>query len=154
MIPGCKCIVVGSIKEIYYQKKVDAFLAQMKKRCMAQLISVPDESIPKQASELVCEKIKKVEGEKILSHIGSEDYVVALCIEGKAVSQEDIRKLYERAEQQGKKQICFVIGGSLGLSHEVIQRSDAQISFSNMTFPHQLMRVMLLEVLEKLICDM
>ena len=105
-------------------------------------------------SDGVIRKIKDTEGEKILSQLQNTDYVAALCIDGRKMDNSKIQKSIEIAEQRGKTSIAFVIGGSLGLSDAVVKRADEKISFSDMTFPHQLMRVMLLEVLADAICDM
>ena len=149
-----KLIVVGNVKETFYQSKIEEFQRQIQKKTSIQLICLKDESIPKQVSDGVIRKIKDTEGEKILSQIQNTDYVAALCIDGKKMDNSKIRKSIEIAEQRGKKSIAFVIGGSLGLSDAVVKRADEKISFSNMTFPHQLMRVMLLEVLADTICGM
>lgn len=148
-----KIIVVGAVKETFYQKKIEQFYKTLQKRMPTQLICLKDESIPKQTSEAVIRKIKDTEGEKILSQIQNTDYVAALCIDGKKMDNQKIRRSIQTAEERGKLSIDFVIGGSLGLSDAVIKRADEKISFSNMTFPHQLMRVMLLEVLAETICD-
>ena len=136
-----KLIVVGNVKEIFYQNKIEEFQKQINKKMSIQLICLKDESIPKQTSETVIRKIKETEGEKILNQIQNTDYVAALCIDGKKMDNSKI-----------KTSIAFVIGGSLGLSDAVVKRADEKISFSNMTFPHQLMRVMLMEVLADTIC--
>ena len=136
-----KLIVVGNVKEIFYQNKIEEFQKQINKKMSIQLICLKDESIPKQISETVIRKIKETEGEKILNQIQNTDYVAALCIDGKKMDNSKI-----------KTSIAFVIGGSLGLSDAVVKRADEKISFSNMTFPHQLMRVMLMEVLADTIC--
>lgn len=149
-----KLIVVGNVKETFYQSKIEEFQRQIQKKTSIQLICLKDESIPKQVSDSVIRKIKDTEGEKILSQIQNTDYVAALCIDGKKMDNSKIRKSIEIAEQRGKTSIAFVIGGSLGLSDAVVKRADEKISFSNMTFPHQLMRVMLLEVLADTICGM
>lgn len=149
-----KLIVVGNVKETFYQRKIEEFQRQIQKKTSIQLICLKDESIPKQVSDSVIRKIKDTEGEKILSQIQNTDYVAALCIDGKKMDNSKIRKSIEIAEQRGKTSITFVIGGSLGLSDAVVKRADEKISFSNMTFPHQLMRVMLLEVLADTICGM
>ena len=99
------------------------------------------------------EKIKETEGEKILSQIKNTDYVVALCIGGTKMDNERIWKIIKHAATLQKENLTFVIGGSLGLSDAVVKRADCKISFSGMTFPHQLMRVMLMEVLADVICD-
>lgn len=149
-----KIIVVGTVKEAFYRKKIEQFNKVLQKRMPTQLICLKDESIPKQTSDVVIRKIKDIEGEKILSQIQNTDYVAALCIDGKKMDNQKIRRSIQTAEERGKGSIDFVIGGSLGLSDAVIKRADEKISFSNMTFPHQLMRVMLLEVLADTICDM
>lgn len=149
-----KLIVVGNVKETFYQSKIEEFQRQIQKKTSIQLICLKDESIPKQVSDSVIRKIKDTEGEKILSQIQNTDYVAALCIDGKKMDNSKIRKSIEIAEQRGKTSIAFVIGGSLGLSDAVVKRADEKISFSNMTFPHQLMRGMLLEVLADTICGM
>ena len=147
-----KLIVVGNVKEIFYQNKIEEFQKQINKKMSIQLICLKDESIPKQTSETVIRKIKETEGEKILNQIQNTDYVAALCIDGKKMDNSKIKKSIATAEQRGKSSIAFVIGGSLGLSDAVVKRADEKISFSNMTFPHQLMRVMLMEVLADTIC--
>ncbi len=147
-----KIIVVGTVKEAFYQKKIEEFQLKIRKNLPLELICLKDESIPKQTSDVVIRKIKETEGEKILSRIQNTDYVAALCIDGKKMDNFKIKKSIETAEQRGKTSIAFVIGGSLGLSDAVVKRADEKISFSNMTFPHQLMRVMLMEVLADTIC--
>ena len=149
-----KIIVVGTVKEEFYRKKIEQFYKVLQKRMPTQLICLKDESIPKQTSDVVIRKIKDIEGEKILSQIQNTDYVAALCIDGKKMDNQKIRRSIQTVGERGKESIDFVIGGSLGLSDAVIKRADEKISFSNMTFPHQLMRVMLLEVLADTICDM
>lgn len=149
-----KLIVVGNVKEVFYQKKIEEFQNRIQKKIPFQLICLKDESIPKQVSDGVIRKIKDTEGEKILSQLQNTDYVAALCIDGRKMDNSKIQKSIEIAEQRGKTSIAFVIGGSLGLSDAVVKRADERISFSNMTFPHQLMRVMLLEVLADTICGM
>ena len=147
-----KIIVVGTVKEAFYQKKIEEFQSKIRKNLPLELICLKDESIPKQTSDVVIRKIKETEGKKILSRIQNTDYVAALCIDGKKMDNFKIKKSIETAEQRGKTSIAFVIGGSLGLSDAVVKRADEKISFSNMTFPHQLMRVLLMEVLADTIC--
>ena len=149
-----KLIVVGNVKEVFYQKKIEEFQNRIQKKIPFQLICLKDESIPKQVSDGVIRKIKDTEGKKILSQLQNTDYVAALCIDGRKMDNSKIQKSIEIAEQRGKTSIAFVIGGSLGLSDAVVKRADEKISFSDMTFPHQLMRVMLLEVLADTICGM
>lgn len=147
-----KLVVVGTVKEEFYRKKIEEFEGQIRKKLPIQIICLKDESIPRQPSEVVLRKIKDTEGEKILSHLQNTDYVAALCINGKKMDNSKIKKSIETAGKRGKTSIAFVIGGSLGLSDAVVKRADEKISFSDMTFPHQLMRVMLMEVLADIIC--
>ncbi len=149
-----KIIVVGTVKEAFYQKKIDEFQKKIQKKIPIRIICLKDESIPAKPSERVIEKIKETEGEKILSQIKNTDYVAALCIGGTKMDNERIWKIIKHAETSQKENLTFVIGGSLGLSDAVVKRADCKISFSGMTFPHQLMRVMLMEVLADVICDM
>lgn len=146
-----KLICVGKVKEEYYRDKIEELKSRINregKYCL-EIIEVMDESIPKNAGVSIMESIKKTEGEKLLSNIKKKDYVIALCIEGKPTDNKKLTELIRKAKEDYYDSITFVIGGSLGLSCEVIKRADYKLSFSNMTFPHQLMRAMLLEV----ICD-
>lgn len=140
-----KLIAVGSIKEAYYRNKINEYMGQIQRHGDLKLVEIKDESIPRNAGDRICERIKLVEGEKILSHIQPQDYVIALCIDGTPTTEEKLINVLQRAETGAKTGcITFVIGGSLGLSEQVIRRADYRMSCSNMTFPHQLMRVMLL----------
>ena len=104
-----------------------------------------DEKTPDQAGETVEENIRNKEGERILKHIRDDMYVITLEIGGKMLSSEELAQKIETLGIQGESSIAFVIGGSIGLGKEVLKRSDYALSFSKMTFPHQLMRVILLE---------
>jgi len=106
---------------------------------------VADEKTPDNASEVVEKQIKEKEGERILFHIKDGAYVVALAIDGKQLSSEELADFVEGLGVKGESHIQFVIGGSLGLADSVLKRADYKLSFSRMTFPHQLMRVILLE---------
>ena len=104
-----------------------------------------DEKTPEQASQTVEEQIREKEGERLLKQIRDDMYVITLEIQGKMLSSEELAAKMEDLGIQGKSHIAFVIGGSIGLGREVVKRSDYALSFSKMTFPHQLMRVILLE---------
>ncbi len=145
-------LAVGNVKEAYYRNKINEYIAGIKKKTDIRLITVNDCPIPKGAGERINEKIKQKEGQDILSHIGGRDYVVALCIEGKVIKEGDFSSFVKCAEDKMCSVLTFVIGGSLGLHENVIKRADFKLSFSPMTFPHQLMRVMLLERIEAAIC--
>ena len=128
-------ITVGKVKET----------KRLSRYCKLEIIEVADEKTPDQASETVEEQIRDKEGERILKHIRDDMYVVTLEINGKMLSSEELADKINLLGIQGQSSVAFVIGGSIGLGCEVLKRSDYALSFSKMTFPHQLMRVILLE---------
>ena len=138
-------ITVGKIKEKYLEDAIAEYSKRLSRYCKLEIIQVADEKTPDRASEVVETQIKDKEGERILSHIKDTAYVVALAIEGKMISSEELAELIDGLGVRGESHIQFVIGGSLGLSKKVLERADYKRSFSRMTFPHQLMRVILLE---------
>lgn len=138
---------MGKIKEKYLEDAITAYSSQLSKRVHLEIMEVQDEKTPDNASEIEELKIKQVEGERILKYINDSMYVIALAIEGKKLSTDDFVKKVRNLRRMEKDHITFVIGGSLGLSSEVTKRADYKLSFSDMTFPHQLMRVILLEQL-------
>ena len=138
-------ITVGKIKEKYLEDAIAEYSKRLSRYCKLEIIQVADEKTPDRASEVVETQIKDKEGERILSHIKDTAYVVALAIEGKMISSEELAELIDGLGVRGESHIQFVIGGSLGLSEEVMRRADFALSFSKMTFPHQMMRVVLLE---------
>ena len=144
-----KILTVGNIKEAYFKNKINELnnTINKSKKYTLEIIEVSDESIPKNPSDAVIENIKDTEGKKLMSKIEAKDYVIALCIDGRPSTSEDMKKLLYKAFDNYCNSVVYVIGGSLGLSDEIIKRADYKLSFSNMTFPHQLMRVMLLEAL-------
>ena len=137
-------ITVGKIKEKYLEDAIAEYSKRLSRYCKLEIIQVADEKTPDRASEVVETQIKDKEGERILSHIKDTAYVVALAIEGKMISSEELAELIDGLGVRGESHIQFVIGGSLGLSKKVLERADYKLSFSRMTFPHQLMRVILL----------
>ena len=138
-------IAVGKIKEKFFTDAIAEYSKRLSRYCRLEMIQVADEKTPDGASEALERQIKEKEGEKILSHISDGAYVIALAIQGKMLSSEQLAEKIDRLGIHGQSQIVFIIGGSLGLSDEVLKKADYQLSFSNMTFPHQLMRVVLLE---------
>lgn len=140
-----KIIAVGKLKEKYLVQALQEYIKRLGAYAKIEVIEVPDEKAPENLSEAQMIQIKEKEGERILAKIKDQEYVWALAIEGKNLSSEAFANQMEQLAIQGKSQLVFVIGGSLGLSSVVMQRSNAQISFGKMTFPHQLMRVMLAE---------
>lgn len=138
-------ITVGKIKEKFYTEALAEYAKRLSRYCRLEIVQVADEKTPDKASELEEQQIKKREGERILAQIRDGSYVIALAIEGKMLDSEELASKIEQLGVGGTSQITFVIGGSLGLSDAVLKRADYQLSFSKMTFPHQLMRVILLE---------
>jgi len=140
-----KLITVGKLKEKYLKDAVEEYLKRISKFCEFEIIEVPDEKIPDNASVKEEIQIKQKEGDLILKHIKDDMYVIALAIDGNMLSSPDFRNFIKKLKLTGKNNIAFIIGGSLGLSEKVLNRSNYKLSFSRMTFPHQLMRVILLE---------
>ena len=138
-------LCVGKVKEKFYRDAIEEFSKRLSRYCKLEIIEVADEKTEEQASENEIRVIKTKEGERILKNIKDEAYVIALCIDGKQLDSEELSYKMETLGISGVSHICFVIGGSLGLAYEVIKRADYKLSFSKMTFPHQLMRVILLE---------
>lgn len=138
-------ITVGKIKEKYLRDAIAEYSKRLSRYCKLEIVEVADEKTPDQASETVEENIRAKEGERILKYIKDDMYVITLEIAGKMLSSEEFAGKIESLGVQGKSSIAFVIGGSIGLGKEVLRRSDYTLSFSKMTFPHQLMRVILLE---------
>ncbi|MDD2972429.1 MAG: 23S rRNA (pseudouridine(1915)-N(3))-methyltransferase RlmH [Lachnospiraceae bacterium] len=138
-------ITVGKIKEKFYRDAISEYTKRLSKYCKLNIIEVTDEKTVENASGLVEEKIKEKEADRILKYIREDTYVLALAIEGKKFDSVEFSRKIENLGIQGKSNLAFVIGGSLGIHASVLQRANELISFSNMTFPHQLMRVIMLE---------
>ena len=138
-------VCVGKIKEKYLKLGIDEFKKRLSKYCKLEIIELEDEKAPENLSDKEMLIIKEKEGKKILSKIKDNSYVIALAIDGKNLSSEELAQTINKLGVRGVSNITFVIGGSLGLSDEVLSRADYKLSFSKMTFPHQLMRLILLE---------
>lgn len=138
-------ISVGKLKEKYLKEAIQEYSTRLTKYCKLDIIEVPDEKAPENMSAAEEDIVKLKEGQNILKNIKDDTYVIALAIQGKQLSSEKFSELISDLGLRGKSNIAFVIGGSLGLSEEVLKRADYHLSFSAMTFPHQLMRVILLE---------
>lgn len=138
-------ICVGKIKEKYLNMAIDEYTKRLSKYCKLQIIEVQDEKTDENASDAMNDIVKCKEGERILKNIKDDAYVITLEILGKMITSVELAEHIEQLGVNGKSNITFVIGGSLGLSDEVSKRADYKLSFSKMTFPHQLMRVILLE---------
>lgn len=138
-------LCVGKIKETFYKTAIEHYTKRVSSSAKISIIEVVDEQTPDNASEKEMIKIKQKEGESLLSHITPDMYLIALAIEGKMMDTNALKQSINRLAAAGNNDIAFVIGGSLGLSPEILKRADLKLSFSKMTFPHQLMRVILLE---------
>ena len=136
---------VGKIKERFYREAVDEYGKRLGRYCRLTIVEVPDEKTPDRASEVRERLVKEKEGERLLSRIKEGTYLIALAIDGRRMDSVSFSRLIGDLGIRGKSDIGFVIGGSLGLSEAVLKRADLKLSFSEMTFPHQLMRVILLE---------
>lgn len=138
-------ISVGKVREKFIKLGIDEFKKRLQPYCTLALIDVRDEQAPEHLSEKELGRIKKVEGERILQKVKEEAFVIALDVHGKQYSSEQLANRLEEISYLGKNKVTFIIGGSNGLSEEVLERANDRLSFSKMTFPHQLMKLILLE---------
>ena len=136
---------VGKIKESFMKEAIDEYSKRLGRYCDLEIIEVEDEKTSEKASEKEEELVRQREGERIMNRIPDGAYVVALAIGAKEYSSVEFAENINRLMVDGESHIVFIIGGSIGLSPEVLESADARVSFSRMTFPHQLMRVILLE---------
>ena len=136
---------VGKIKEKFYSQAIEEYSKRLSKYCKLEIKEAADEKTPDSASDTVNRMIKEKEGDRLLSFIKDDSYVIALAIDGKMLDSVELSEKIDNLMLSGKSDIVFVIGGSLGLDKRVLDRADYKLSFSKMTFPHQLMRVILLD---------
>jgi len=140
-----RIIAVGKLKEKYWRDAVSEYVKRLGAYCSIEITEVRESRLPANPSAADEAAGKEAEGEDILRYISKGDYVITLEIKGKKLSSEQLADKMESLALGGKSNVAFVIGGSLGLSSEVSRRADFKLSFSDMTFPHQMMRVILLE---------
>lgn len=138
-------LAVGKVKEKYFTGAIQEYSKRLSRYCKLEIIEVADEKTPDKASEKEEEQIRQKEAERLQKYIKDDAHVIALAIEGKQTTSEGFADKINQLGLQGKSHIIFVIGGSIGLAPEILKRADEKLSFSQMTFPHQLMRVVLLE---------
>ncbi|WP_085506596.1 23S rRNA (pseudouridine(1915)-N(3))-methyltransferase RlmH [Thalassobacillus devorans] len=138
-------VTVGKLKEKYLKQGIQEYVKRLGPYASVDIVEVADEKAPENLSEADMKEVKKKEGERILAKINPDSYVITLEIEGQMLTSEKLAKKLDDLATYGKSKVAFVIGGSLGLSDEVLRRSDLGLSFSKMTFPHQLMRLILVE---------
>lgn len=136
---------VGKVKEKFYRQAIEEFQKRLSRYCKMEIIEVEDEKTPDHASAVLESQIKEKEGQRLLKYMRDGAWSCALSIDGKMLDSVELSKKIENLGVTGCSHIIFVIGGSLGLSDSVLNRADYKLSFSKMTFPHQLMRVILLE---------
>ena len=140
-------ISVGKLKEKYLKDAIAEYAKRLGKYCKLELLEVADEKIPENAGNAAEESVRAKEGERILKFVRDDVYIITLEIDGAQLSSERLAERIENLGIQGRSHIIFIIGGSIGLGKEVCERSDFSLSFSKMTFPHQLMRLLFLEQL-------
>lgn len=138
-------ITVGKLKEKYLKQGIAEYTKRLSSYAKIDIIELADEKAPENLSETDMFIVKQKEGERILAKISSDTHVIALAIEGSMKTSEQLAENLDRLATYGKSKIAFVIGGSLGLSEDVMKRANETLSFSKMTFPHQLMRLILVE---------
>jgi 23S rRNA (pseudouridine1915-N3)-methyltransferase len=138
-------ITVGKLKEKYLKQGIAEYVKRLSAYAKLEIIEVADEKAPEELSAIEMEQVKNKEGERILAKISPDTYVIALAIEGKMKTSEELAKQLDQLATYGKSKVAFIIGGSLGLGKDVMQRANDTLSFSKMTFPHQLMRLVLVE---------
>jgi 23S rRNA (pseudouridine1915-N3)-methyltransferase len=138
-------ISVGKLKEKYLKMGIDEYIKRLSSYAKMDIIEVPDEKAPENLSDADMLIVKEKEGERILNKISDDSYVIALAIKGKEHTSESLANKIDQLATYGNSKVAFVIGGSLGLSDAVMKRADDTLSFSKMTFPHQLMKLILVE---------
>ena len=138
-----KIVCVGKLKEKYLKDGIDEYCKRISRFAKAEIIELPDEKIPDNPSDAQCLAVIESECEKIKKHL--EGYIIALCVEGQKLSSEKLAEKIAQIQLNGNSTITFVIGGSLGMSDSIKKEASLKLSFSDMTFPHQLMRLILTE---------
>ncbi|MCI1946318.1 23S rRNA (pseudouridine(1915)-N(3))-methyltransferase RlmH [Clostridium luticellarii] len=138
-------ISVGKLKEKYLKDAAAEYSKRLSRYCKLNIIEVMDEKTPESASEKEEDMIREKEGKKILKYLKEGSYVIALDLKGSMMSSVEFAHKVQKLALEGNSSIIFMIGGSLGISEEILQKSNCKLCFSKMTFPHQLFRIMLLE---------
>lgn len=136
---------VGKVKEKYLKLGIAEFEKRLRPYAKVSIIEVADEKAPEQLSPVEMERVKEKEAERLLAKIGATEHVIALDLGGQMMTSEQLAERLDSLATYGKSKVTFVIGGSLGLHERMLQRADESLSFSKMTFPHQLMKLILLE---------
>ena len=142
-----KIVCVGKLKEPYFEAACAEFQKRLGRFCTLSIVELPDEKAPESLHPAEEAQVRDREGKRILKAIGEKDFVAALAIDGRMLSSEGFAAFLKGREDGGCRTLTFVVGGSLGLSDEVYARADERLSFSKMTFPHRIARLLLLEQL-------
>lgn len=142
---GVTIIALGKLKEKYLRDACDEYIKRLSVLCKLKIVELEPVKLPDNASQAEIDKALEKESKEILSRVASNSKIVAMCIEGKQMPSEKLSRFFEETAVSGCGDITFVIGSSYGLSNELKKRADVRLSMSEMTFPHQLARVMLLE---------
>ncbi|MBP3802205.1 MAG: 23S rRNA (pseudouridine(1915)-N(3))-methyltransferase RlmH [Clostridia bacterium] len=137
-------VCVGKIKEKFFKDAIDEYSKRLSKYCKLDILELPDEKIPDKPNDSIINDVKSKECDNIINHLKKDSYIIALDLKGKEFSSEDFSKKIENISMQNSK-ITFIIGGSLGLTDKLLNLADEKICFSKMTFPHQLIRIFLIE---------
>ena len=138
-------VCVGKIKESFYREALSEYVKRLSRYVTLEIAEVTDEKTLDNASPAEERQVLATEGERIIKHLSEDAYKIALCIDGTKTDSVGFAKMIDKIKLDGFSHIQFIIGGSLGLSPEVVKKADRKLSFSDMTFPHQLMRVILVE---------
>lgn len=138
-------VAIGKLKEKYWRDAVNEYSKRLTRFCNVSIIEVQEEYCPDNPSDSIIEKVKAKEGEKILKKIKDDSYVIVLDVKGKQMTSEAFADIFQSQVNRGKSSFVFIIGGSYGLSKEVVARGNFVLSMSDMTFPHQMARVIILE---------
>ena len=137
-------VCVGKLKETYLKSAIDEYSKRLSRYCKLDILELPDEKIPEKVNIKLMNEIKSKECNSILSHIKKDSYIIALDLKGKQFTSEEFSSEIEKLSMTSSH-ITFIIGGSLGLTNDLLNQCHQKICFSKMTFPHQLIRVFLLE---------
>lgn len=140
-------ICIGKIKESFFKDAINEYSKRLSIYCNLNIIELSDEKLPSKLNDKIIDNIKNIEGKKILSHLKKDSYKICLDLHGKQFSSEEFSSKIDSISLNYNSSITFIIGGTLGISSEVLNCADEKICFSKMTFPHQLIRVFLLEQL-------
>ena len=140
-------ICCGKIKESFWNNAIDEYSKRLSKYIKLNIIEIPDEKVPDKVNDNIINNIKNIEANKMIQKLPKESYIIALDLNGKQYSSEEFASKLSNYSINGISSITFIIGGTLGIGEEVMKLVNEKISFSKMTFPHQLMRVIFLEQL-------